>query len=213
MPKSPFVRTLMWVVPAAVLVAAVLMLLNQATAPPSAGSTRASAAQGNALGPADAPVKVEVFSDFQCPHCRDYAAQVEPRLFQEYVDTGKVQFVYRHLIVIGPDSVNAAQAAECAGLQGQFWPYHDKLFAVQGTRGAYTLENLKAYAGELGLDQDAFTRCLEGGQMMEKVRLDSQEGANRGARSTPTTFINGQMVVGNQPYDAYKRVIDAALAG
>ena len=211
--KSPMMRTLMLVVPAAVLIAVVLMAVNQVTTPPTAGTNRSAAAQGGALGPADAKVKVEVFSDFQCPHCRDFAVNVEPQIFQEYVDTGKIQFIYRHLIVIGPDSVSAGQASECAGAQSQFWPYHDKLFTMQGIRGAFTIESLKKYAGELKLNQAAFDQCLDNQVFEEKVRLDSQEGPARGARSTPTTFVNGLMIVGTQGFDVYQRAIDAALAG
>ena len=105
----------------------------------------------------------------------------------------------------------SGQAAECAAKQNQFWPYHDKLFSAQGVRTAYTADSLKKYAVDLGLNASAFNTCLDTGETQFKVRNDSEEGANRGVRSTPTAFINGQMVVGTQEIDAYRKIINAAL--
>ncbi len=215
--KPPFLRTLMVVAPFAVVLAVVLIAVNQSTPMPStpAGSGGAStAAVGAAIGSPNAPVKMDAYSDFQCPFCRMFATDTEKRIFSEYVTTGKVYFTYKHFIVIGAESVAAAQSAECAGKQGQFWQYHDKLFAGQAgdNQGAFATANLKRWARDLKLDGAAFDKCLDGEEFAAKGRNDSQEAANRGARSTPTFFINGQMVAGAQPFDAFKKVIDASLS-
>jgi hypothetical protein len=98
---------------------------------------------GLSKGRRDAPVTIVEFSDFQCTYCRKFWKETLPRIQAEYIDTGKVWFVYRHFVTFGPVSERAAEAAECAGEQGQFWAYHDRLFESRG-RLAFTDARLMA---------------------------------------------------------------------
>jgi protein-disulfide isomerase len=137
-----------------------------------------------ALGPANAPITIIEFSDYECPYCRRWHTEVFNQLRQEYGD--KIRFVYRDfpLSSIHPDAEPAAEAANCANEQGAFWQYHDLLFS--------------------GIDS---------GRYSQEVQADYQYASQLGVRSTPTFFINGLPVVGAQPYDVFKQVIDQELAG
>jgi len=114
------------------------------------------------------------------------------------------------LTSIHPEAMPAAKAALCAEDQGAFWPYHDKLFSDEYglSRNAYI-----QYAGDLGLDEDAFDTCLDSGKFDDYIQEDMDFSLNLGVRSTPTFFINGIAVVGAQPFDVFKQVIDQELAG
>ncbi len=129
------------------------------------------------------------------------------------MDTGKVRFVYRHLTVIGPESVRAAEASECASDQGKFWEYHDVLFLnwAGENAGGFSDANLKSFAGRVGLDAAAFVACLDGGQHADLVRQDTGKGNALGVRSTPTIFVNNTMLAGLADYSVYKRFIEQAL--
>lgn len=175
--------------------------------------TAGLAQPGATLGSAGAPVTMEEFSDFQCPFCGQFARQTSGKIIDEYVKTGKVRFVYRHFAFIGQESIWAGQAAECAGSQNRFWEYHDKLFASQAgeNRGAFSRENLKRFARELGLDAGRFDRCLDNNETLERVRQDTEEGMSRQVRSTPTFFINDDPLLGALPYENFKTAIDRQL--
>lgn len=125
---------------------------------------------------------------------------------------GQIRFVYRNLPLtsIHPQAFPAAVAAHCAGDQGAYWPYHDKLFSDELglSRDAYV-----QYAEDLELNGEAFESCLESGQFDDFVQEDMDFALNLGVRSTPTFFINGIAVVGAQPLDVFKQVIDQELAG
>jgi protein-disulfide isomerase len=120
------------------------------------------------------------------------------QLAPQYIDTGKVRVVYRHLAQIGPESELAAQATECANDQGKFWPYADYLFTHQGgeNAGAFSRNNLKQFAGSVGLDSQQFATCLDSGKYSDLVKQQTQDAKNRGVRATPSFFINGQFVEG-----------------
>ncbi len=130
-----------------------------------------------------------------------------------YIAAGIVRFEYRHFPFLGPESLAAAEAAECAGEQGAFWTYHDMLFANQAgeNRGAFKDANLKAFAAQLNLDTKAFNQCLDSGRYQEAVLAEMQEGRQRGVRATPTFFINGQKIEGALPFEQFQIVIEAAL--
>ncbi|MFU8772841.1 MAG: DsbA family protein, partial [Anaerolineales bacterium] len=115
-------------------------------------------ADGTAWGPGNAPVLVEVFSDFQCPFCARFAEEAGYQLQLEYADTGLVRFEYKHFAFLGPESNLAAEASECAAEQGKFWQYHDTLFEnLRGqNQGSYRNPALKAMAAALGLDENSF---------------------------------------------------------
>jgi protein-disulfide isomerase len=162
------------------------------------------------LGPADAPITLVEFSDYQCPYCKRWNDEVYQPLLAAY--PGQIRLVYRQfpLTSIHPDAMSAAVASMCAEDQGSFWQFHDKLFSDEYGLGrdAYT-----KYATDLGLDTSAFETCLDSGKFDDFLQKDMDFSMNLGIRSTPTFFINGLAVVGAQPIDVFKQVIDKELAG
>ena len=127
--------------------------------------------------------------------------------------TGKVRFGYVHFAFLGDESVLAAQASECAGDQDKFWEYHDLLFNSQSgeNKGAFTAENLKKLAGELKLKQADFDTCLDSGKYEELVKSQTSTFQQIGVQSTPSFIINGQALVGAQPFESFQQVIEAEL--
>jgi len=138
---------------------------------------------------------------------------VKPALFREYVDTGKVKFVYKHMAILGQESVWAAEASECAADQGKFWEYHDLVFDRQAgeNQGAFNKDKLLAMAQELKLDMARFEPCLKNDQTQGRVQADTQEGQQVGVRGTPTFFVNGRAVVGAVPLQEFRPIIEQAL--
>jgi protein-disulfide isomerase len=172
-----------------------------------------AAADGMTLGNADAPVTIYVYSDFQCPPCRRAALEVVPRLDTDYLSTGKARLIFKNFAFIGQESTWAAQAAACAGDQGKFWEYHNKLFEEQKGEniGAFKVENLKLFAQEIGLNQDDFNTCLDENKHAAEIADDFSEGQRKGVQGTPTFFVGQTEVESN--YDAIAKAIDAALQG
>ena len=134
-------------------------------------------------------------------------------VLQSYIDSGKVNLVYKHSAFLGQESIWAAQAAECAADQGKFWEYHDLLFDKQNGEnvGTFTKENLLSYAKELGLDTAKFEPCVKNDETLQRVVADTNEGRQVGVTGTPTFFINGRPLVGAQPAEAFQTQINAAL--
>jgi protein-disulfide isomerase len=161
------------------------------------------------IGPANAPITIVEFSDYQCPYCRRWHEQVYEPLLSAY--PGKIKMVYRHLPLtsIHPDAFAAAEAAMCAGDQDAYWPYHEKLFSSE----ALGMQTYVQYAQDLSLDMDAFQACMTENKFKEAIEADSDFAVDLGIRSTPTFFINGLAIVGAQPLDVFKQVIDKELAG
>jgi protein-disulfide isomerase len=171
------------------------------------------------IGNKDAPVVVVEFSDFQCQFCRRFYTQTLPQLEQEYIQTGKVLFVYRDfpLSSIHPAAQKAAEAAECAEDQGKWREMHNAIFDEQNKLGAgtvdFNVEDIKRWAaGISGLNVNQFNECLDSGKYEQEVLADFQDGANAGVGGTPTFWVNGQQISGAQPYSVFKQVIDAELA-
>jgi protein-disulfide isomerase len=169
-------------------------------------------ADGATLGTADAPVTIYEYSDFQCPYCRNVAAELVPHLDTDYLATGKAKLIFKSMSFIGQESVWAAEAAACAREQGKFWEYHNKLFEEQDgeNKGAFKVDNLKRFAQEIGLDEAAFNTCFDEGKYKAEVVDEREEGQRRGVNSTPTFFV-GQTQV-DATYDAISKAIDDALA-
>jgi protein-disulfide isomerase len=157
-------------------------------------------------GPASAPVTLVAFSDFQCPFC----SRAVPTVHQLETDYGsKLRIAFKQLPLPFHDHAHlAAEAALAANEQGKFWQYHDKLFANQQALDRPALEK---YAADLGLDMAKFRAALDSGKFKDKVDAEAREGAAVGATGTPTFFINGTRLVGAQPIDAFKAVIDKEL--
>jgi protein-disulfide isomerase len=159
-----------------------------------------------AKGPANAPVEIVEFSDFQCPYCLRAAPTVN-QVLKAYGD--KVRFVYRHYPLPNhPNARPAAEAAACAAEQGKFWPYHDRLFGDATKLGQ---GDLKRGAAELGLDTARFDACVDSHKLQATVDADVRAGQDAGVDGTPAFFINGRMISGAQPLEVFKRIIDEEL--
>jgi protein-disulfide isomerase len=170
------------------------------------------------MGRADAPVVVTEFSDYQCPACGSVEQQVIPDLIEQYVDTGKVRFVYREfpLDSLHPNARQAAEAAACAGQQGEYWAMHEKLFATQSEWGASDVDPatyFKDFAEELGLDTGAFNQCLDSGETAVDVQADILAGESLGVNATPYFFINDLSIRGGLPIESLGQIIDYVAAG
>lgn len=158
-------------------------------------------------GPADAPIELVEFSDFQCPFCQRAYPTVE-QVLKAY--EGRIRFVYRHLPLPNhPAARPAAEASACAGQQGQFWPFHDRLFA---NPNQLTDAGFKAHAAALGLDTAKFNACVDSHQTKAEVDRDLKDANDAGVSSTPSFFINGRSLDGAQPFAAFKRLIDEELS-
>jgi len=166
-------------------------------------------------GDPNAPVTIIEFADFQCPFCGRHATVTGPQIDQQYIQTNKVRLGFWNFAFLGPESNWAAEAAECAAEQGKFWEYHDKLFNSQAgeNQGAFNKDNLKKFAEEIGLDAAAFNDCLDSGRYAQLIQDDSNAASALGVRSTPTFVINGQALLGAQPFEVFKQAIEKELAG
>jgi protein-disulfide isomerase len=160
------------------------------------------------LGRASAPVTLIEFSDFQCPFCQQVAPTLK-KIRDTYGD--KVRIIWKDfpLTQIHPQAFKAGEAAHCAGDQGKYWEYHDRLFANQQSLQP---EDLKTHAAALGLDAAAFSACLDSSKHGERVRNGVAQGTRLGVNSTPTVYVNGRMLSGAQPYEAFVSVIDEELS-
>ncbi len=165
------------------------------------------------VGSANAKITLIEYADFQCPFCKRFNDSVLPQIMSNYVQTGKIRFSYKHYAFLGEESDWAAEAAECAADQGKFWPYHDMLFAQQGgeNSGTFTKDKLISAAAKLNLDSTQFADCLNQDKTLPRVQADIDEGNRIGVRGTPSFLLNGKLIVGAQPYAAFKAALDAAL--
>lgn len=169
------------------------------------------------LGRASAPVTIVEFGDYQCPFCGRFFKQFEPKLREDYIVSGKAKFVYRDFAFLGEESKIAALAAECAGDQGKYWEYHDKLFEVEIADSAENNGNLspqlmKNLAVQLGLDSNAFNLCLDSQKYLAEIEKDYDDGVKAGVRGTPYVFINGELMPGLKSYADYQGTIDKFLS-
>jgi protein-disulfide isomerase len=164
-------------------------------------------------GPDDAPVQLVVFSDPQCPFCRQLALGAEKQAREEFVRAGKAAITYRHYAFLGAESTRAAIALECAGKQGKLWAFHAQVYGSQlpENSGQLTDAKLLEWAKEAGLDAVALSACVADPAVGAQVEADLEAGAALGVRGTPVTFVNGQRIVGAVPYEVLKAVIDAEL--
>ena len=157
-------------------------------------------------GPANAPIELIEFSDFQCPFCQRANPTVQ-QVLTTYGD--RIRFVYRHYPLPNhPNARPAAEASACAAEQGKFWPYHDRLFSGQA---GMTDGELKQHAVAVGLDAAKFNGCVDAHKFKALVDADVHAGEEAGVNGTPAFFINGRMLSGAQPYDAFKKIIDEEL--
>jgi len=157
-------------------------------------------------GNASAPVAIIEYSDFECPFCSRVQPTIE-QLLDEY--EGQVKLVFRHFpLSFHASAQKAAEASECAGVQGKFWEMHDKMFDNQQS---LSVDSLKGYAKDLGLNTSKFNSCLDDGTYAQKVKDDMSEGSQLGVSGTPGTFVDGMLVSGARPYAYFQAVVDLAL--
>jgi protein-disulfide isomerase len=164
------------------------------------------AATGPAKGPANAPVTIVEFSDFQCPFC----SRLTPTLAEVEKKYGdKVRVVFRQYpLPFHQNAQKAAEAALCAQDQGKFWEMHDAMFANQQE---LAVEQLKAKAASLGLNADKFNKCIDSGEKNAIIQADLKEGQAAGVSGTPAMFVNGRFISGAVPLDNITSVIDDEL--
>lgn len=184
---------------------------------PTGGVANVSADDDAVLGNPDAPVTIIEFSDFQCPFCRKFWRETLPQIKKDYLLTGKAKLVYRDfpLTQLHPGATPAAEGAECAKEQGGFWEMHDAIFEEQEQQGQgtiqFTADDVKKWAAKIGLNTSKFNQCLDSGKYKQEVDKDIADGSAAGVTGTPAVFVNGRLIVGAQPFAAFKAVIDEEL--
>ena len=157
-------------------------------------------------------VTLEEFGDFQCSHCAQFARGMGKQLKKDFVDKGRINFVFRHFPFIGEESFRAAEATECAADQDKFWEYHDTVFENWSgvNQGAYSDDNLKRFASGLQLDRDAFDSCLDSSKYRGKVEEDLHLGERMGVNSTPSLFLQGRRIQAAD-YSELHTLIESAI--
>ena len=174
------------------------------------------------LGSVSAPITVIDFSDFQCHLCARYVKATEPEINKTYIQTGKVNLVFKHLPNRGSDSMGVAIAAQCTNDQGKFWQFHNLLYKNQGPidSGWVNKDNLKKFASQLkGLDMQKFNSCFNTQKYKPFVESDLALAHSLGFTQTPSFIIvksdgsNPQQLLGPQPFPEFKSVIDKELGG
>jgi protein-disulfide isomerase len=204
------------------------LVQQQRTAPPAPAPARPNAigkmveVAGAAFkGRADAPLTIVEFSDYQCPFCARHVAQTIPGLDKEYIQTGKVKYVFRNYPIesIHPNAFKAAVAAECANEQNKYWPMHDRLFANQRLLAD---AQLPGHAAAVGLQVSAFQTCLASGKFDAKIRKDMNDAVAVGITGTPGFVIgktNGTSAIrvdafipGARAFAGFKSELDRLLA-
>ncbi len=173
-------------------------------------------------GDPDASITIVEFSDFQCPFCAKFHETTLPQLEQNYIKTGKVNFVYRDFPIqnIHPNAAPAALASECADDQGKFWEMHDLIFENQQIWKdlpiSQSVELYKKYALDIGLDSNEFDSCMDSGKHLDEIQKDLNDGRAYGISGTPGFFVGNEKIgfipiTGAQPYSTFQRVIDGQL--
>lgn len=204
------------------MVAAVIMLATAsrdngdgANAPIAMPTPRPAAVSTNGMiyGEPDAPVTVTEYIDFQCPVCLRASLTVMAEIETTYVETGQAKVEVKPIAILGDESVAATEAAHCAAAQGQFWPYHDMLFANQGAEndGGFNDSRLREFAARLGLNTASFNSCLDSNTYKAAVESNTEGAKAQGVSGTPAVFVNGTRV--ETSVGAISAAIDANLSG
>ena len=177
---------------------------------------------GAVYGKPNARVTIVEFSDYQCPFCARYSNETFPQIEREYIETGRVRYVFRDFPIEAahPQAFKAHEAVHCAAEQGKRREMHKKVFANQR---AMSVNDLSAHAAALGIDKARFEKCLADGKQSAKVRSGVTGGEHAGVRGTPTFFVGltepnspnlraVRRIIGAQPYGAFKAAIDDLLS-
>ncbi len=193
------------------------------------GPVKVSIDDDAVLGDKNAPVTLIEFSDYECPFCKRHYTDVYPQIKKDYIDTGKLKMVFKDYIAVpshNPLATLEAMAAECSREQGGdaiYFKYHDEIFK-RSTSGGNGLASgqLSIIANDLGLNATQLQKCLDSNKYKEEVGKDLADGQKVGVSGTPSFFVGkstqsgvilGTIIVGAQPYSAFKTAIDQALSG
>ncbi len=174
-------------------------------------------ANANTMGDPNAPVEIQIFSDFGCGYCANFAITTGEILTDKYVETGQVYMIYNSVgnLLGHPNSLVTAEAAYCAGEQNMFWEFHDILYANQTNLFANVNKKLdktlSAYAESLGMDVVSFEKCLKSNKFNDVIQEDLIEANQAEIRSTPSFLVNGRLVLGNVPLDDFETIIQEEL--
>jgi len=167
------------------------------------------------MGNPNAPITIVEWGDYQCTFCYKFHQSSKNTLIEEYVNTGRINFVFRDFPLNGSDSVLAAQASYCADDQGKYWEYHDEIYKNwAGERtGWVTRQSLDQFANTVGLDLVQFNKCLDDEKYQQRVLENEKFGVKIGIKATPSFLIfNNEKITkveGNQPFSVFRQVIDA----
>ncbi|MFT5197251.1 MAG: protein-disulfide isomerase, partial [Cellvibrionaceae bacterium] len=186
--------------------------VQQAQPAPPTGPVDVSIEGDPFIGDPNAPVTIIEFTDFQCPFCARHHEATYPFLIENYIETGIVKYVFKEFpLNFHPEADEASESARCANDQGAYVEMHDMLFQTQQEwSGNPDFINLFiGYAGDLSLNSETFADCLNSGKYTELVQAQLQEGFDLGVTGTPTFFINGNILVGAQPAEAFAQAIDS----
>ena len=177
--------------------------------------------QAPVLGSKDATVTIVEVGDYQCHMCKLWFEETRPQIVENYIETGKVNFVFLDMPFLGSDSTPASEATYCADDQGKYWEYHSMLFTYQEDEidgGWANANRLQAIAFNLGLDIEQFDKCMTTDDHFARVNYNKQVAVTEfGAKSTPTFMIvnslsgEAQRIVGAHPYSTFENVIDSLL--
>ena len=174
------------------------------------------------IGNPDAPITIVEFSDFQCPFCARFHTQTLPSILDEYIEQGKVKLVFRDFPIqsIHPNALSASVAAECANDQNKFRGMHDALFENQNNWNKLetvdALSMFSQYASGMQLDEELFDSCIISGKHISEIKKDLDEGRDYGVSGTPGFFVGNDQIgfvelKGAQPFESFKKIIDAQL--
>ena len=189
---------------------------SAASAADTARDARFARADRGRIRGAQTGVWIVVISDYQCPYCKRWHEETEPLIERDYVRTGKAQIAYINYPIasIHPNAFATHEYAMCAAEQDKFWPVSNALFRTQGDWKSH--RNIRAYldslVGTLPIDRPRLQACLRTGEMKELIEADYDRATRIGVGSTPSFLVGGRPVIGAQPYEAFKKAIDAALA-
>ena len=183
------------IIPALVLIGVIAIFLAvNFLVKSSIKAVQYSNVDGQTVGLASAPIKVEEYSNFNCIHCKVFSDTEEEVFVKNFVDTGKVQFTFRHFPFNNDNTGNAVEASYCAVEQNKFWPMKSLLFKYNSYTGAFEDGNLANYAKTAGLDTQAFSDCLKSDKYVAKIAEDRDAAIALGLDGTPYFFVNGQKV-------------------
>jgi protein-disulfide isomerase len=165
------------------------------------------------LGNSDAPITLIELADFQCPFCKKFYDDSFSTIKKDYIDTGKVKFVFVNLAFLGKESENAAEAAMCAKDQGKFWEYHDAIYENQGGEnlGIFNDQKFLAIAKGLDMNTEDFKSCINNDSHLEAVTEERMLANKYGLSGTPTFIMGDKVLKGSYPAETFKQIFDAAL--